>query len=109
MIAAHLAVKENLLYVDAVNRLVLGKAAGVPMQLLVDNSAVVRNARRGVSAQLSWLHLAVRLRIGMLRDLAELGLVDCHYVASAYNRADGFSKALARLKLEEHREFMGVF
>jgi len=100
LIAAHYAVKESMMLASSLQR--------GPVVLKVDNSAVLRNAMRGSSKQLEWLSLAIRLRIGMLRDLRELGLVKTEYVASALNLADIFSKALLRVKFEQQREMIGV-
>ena len=96
LIAAHLAVKDNILFANSVQ----------PGTLLlrVDNSAVIRNCARGTSANLSWLSMAVKLRVGMLRDLREQGLIRVEYVPTKENLADAFSKALQRVKIEEQRE-----
>jgi hypothetical protein len=100
LIAAHYAVKENLMLASALKH--------GPMMLKVDNSAVIRNAMRGTSKNLEWLSLAIRLRIGMLRDLRELNLVRTTYVVSKDNSADIFTKALSRVIFERAREMVGV-
>jgi hypothetical protein len=106
MIAAHKAVRANLL-VHQTMRWITGGQDG-PMELRVDNSAVVRNFVRGTSKSLGWLSLALKLRIGLLRDLRELGILRVAYVKSKDNRADIFTKALARVEFERAREMLGV-
>ena len=106
LLAAHLAVREALTTVHA-SRFLLG-ADAQPLRLMVDNSAVVRVARRGTSAGLAWLGLAVRLRVSLLRDLSDLDLLSVEYVATASNMADMFSKALAVLKLQRANRMIGM-
>ena len=93
-------VKDNMLQLSSLGPEVVA--------LKVDNSAVVRNALRGSSQSLQWLHLAVRLRIGMLRDLRTQGLLSTEYVPSGENRSDIFTKALGAVKFHEQRVAVGV-
>jgi hypothetical protein len=107
MIAAHKAVRSSILLHETLNWIVQGGAKRQPMRLLVDNSAVIRNYARGTSKTLGWLSLALRLRITLLRDLREAGILSLGYVPSKQNRADIFTKALERVAFESAREMLG--
>jgi hypothetical protein len=69
---------------------------------------VIRNAKRGTSQQLTFLSTALRIRLGMLRDLCELDVLRVSYVESAKNRADPLTKALGPLQMKVARELLGV-
>ena len=107
LIAAHLAVRECLVFADT-TRDVLGLKAE-PLRLRVDNSTVIRVSRRGTSDSLNWLSLAIRLRVGLLKDLQDLNLLQVAYVSTLENKADCLSKAMQRVKLEEHCRLVGVY
>ena len=107
LIAAHLAVRECLVFADTTGD-VLGLKTE-PLQLRVDNSTVIRVAKRGTSDSLNWLSLAIRLRVGLLKDLQDLNLLQVSYVNTLLNRADSLSKAMQRVKLDEHCRLMGVY
>jgi len=108
MVAAHYAVRELLECVHSLTR-TLGLAHDdPPMKLLVDNSTVLRNSRRGDSPSLGYLRLTARLRLGMLKDLQDLGLLRVGYVKSADNLADAFTKVLGRIAFERARSSIGV-
>ena len=106
IIAAHQAVRDALAYTEGINSAILRTSQ--PMKLFVDNSSVIRNARRGNSPGLDWLKLAIKLRIGLLKDLTDLGLLNVDYVNTLENKADCLSKAMQRLKLAEHCKLMGL-
>ena len=108
MVAAHYAVRELLECVHSLTR-TLGLARGdPPMKLMVDNSTVLRNSRRGDSPSLGYLRLTARLRLGMLKDLQDLRLLQVEYVKSADNLADAFTKVLGRVAFERARLSIGV-
>ena len=96
-IAAHLGVRDCLTKTE--DRL----------QLLVDNSAVVRNARRGgAGSKLTWLSKALRLRIELLRDLSELDVLRVDYISTLKMRADGLTKSFGPIKIAHARNLLNV-
>jgi hypothetical protein len=71
-----------------------------PLVLRADNSTVLRIARSGISRQLDLLETKpISLRIGLLRDLRELGVIRVVHVRTHLNRADALTKALEGVKM----------
>ena len=103
LIAAHYSV-----------RAVLGLHSGlygddVPLVLRVDNSTVLRIAWTGVSRQLDILETKpISVRLGILKDLRELGVLRVCFVRSAENSADALTKALDLVKLLEAKRMFGL-
>ena len=72
--------------------------AGAVLDVCVDNSTVVRVARKGTSANLDWLESRVlRLRLGFLRDLIELNALRVSHVSTDLNKADIHTKRFDRI------------
>lgn len=107
LIAAHAAVRQFLMP-SATLCNILGRTDTVT--LCVDNTVVKRIAARGSSKQLAILEhsKALRVRIGILRDLRELGAIHVEYVKSTENKADIFTKPLERLKFTSGTSDLGV-
>jgi hypothetical protein len=97
LVAAHFGVRDCLLKVPGT------------LQLMVDNSAVVRNARRGgANSGLAWLARALRLRMEVLHDLSELGVVHTDYINTKLMKADGLTKAIGPVKIQDIRTLLNV-
>ena len=77
--------------------------------LKVDNSAVLRNSKRGGdNSSLSWLSRALRLRMELLHDLSQLGIVKAEYVNTLLMRADPLTKAITAGKMALARQHLCV-
>jgi len=80
-----------------------------PLCLQVDNSTVLRISRTGVSQQLALAEVKpMAVRLGLLRDLRELGILRVVHVRTDVNRADALTKALDQVKLERACELFGM-
>jgi hypothetical protein len=102
-IAVHMCVRESLLLAE-----LLKPERQKAFQVYVDNSSCLRLAVRGTSKAASVLQKAIRLRVGFLRDLREMGIIAFDYVRSAENRADALTKALPEHKLEAALRMFGI-
>jgi len=102
-IALHVAVREYLLLAE-----VLKTDRSKALQVFADNSSCLRLAARGTSRAASILQKAIRLRIGFLRDLREMGIVAFGHVRTKENRADALTKALSEAKLDEAVKMFGL-
>ncbi|MDE0828009.1 MAG: reverse transcriptase domain-containing protein [Vicinamibacterales bacterium] len=115
LIAAHTAVRETLCLASALQNDVVDIGTNIddskickPIILRVDNEGVLSNCRRGVSDACGVMAKALSLRVGLLRDLREMGLFDVVYVKTDENRSDMYTKALTNLKLIVALEANGV-
>ena len=80
-----------------------------PLCLQVDNSTVLRISRTGVSQQLAMAEVKpMAVRLGLLQDLRELGVLRVVHVRTDVNRADALTKALDQVKLEKACELFGM-
>ena len=96
LVASHLGIREVLMLHEGLCSC-LGNA-GIVLDVCVDNSTVVRVARKGTSANLDWVESRVlRLRLCFLRDLVELGALRVSHVATDLNKADIHTKRFDRL------------
>ncbi|MDE0827941.1 MAG: reverse transcriptase domain-containing protein [Vicinamibacterales bacterium] len=116
LIAAHTAVRETLTLGSALQNDVIDQASVIsssvickPIILRVDNEGVLSNCRRGVSDACGVMSKALHLRVGLLRDLREMGLFDVVYVRTDKNRSDMYTKALAHIKLVVALQENGIF
>jgi hypothetical protein len=97
LIAAHLGVRDCLTKVED------------SLLMKVDNSAVLRNSKRGGdSSSLSWLSKALRLRMELLHDLSQLGIVKAEYVNTLLMRADPLTKAITTGKIALARQHLCI-
>ena len=108
LIAAHLAVRVILpLHEGFFGNRDFG--AHRPLCLQVDNSTVLRISRTGVSQLLAIAETKpMAVRLGLLRDLRELGVLRVVHVRTDVNRADALTKALETVKLEKGVELFGI-
>ena len=96
LVASHLGIREVLMLHEGLCGC-LGNAGAV-LDVCVDNSTVVRVARKGTSANLDWLESRVlRLRLGFLRDLIELNALRVSHVSTDLNKADIHTKRFDRI------------
>ena len=103
LIAAHTGLRECLMVHDAL------KPDGEPLLLLTDNSVVVRVSRRGSSSALDYLaKRPLAIRLSLLRDMRDYGIVEVEHVETEKNRADIFTKQMDRLKFQNLRSLLGM-
>ena len=103
LIAAHMGIRETLMIHDAM------KPGGEPLLVLTDNSVVVRVARRGSSDALDYLaKRPLAIKLSLLRDMSDYGMIRVEHVATDKNRADVFTKQMDRLKFGTMRDMLGV-
>jgi hypothetical protein len=102
LIAAHYAVRSIL-------GLHCGTFPDSVLCVAVDNATVLRISRTGLSKQLDVLEVKpIGVRLGVLRDLRGLGVISVVFVRSARNSADGLTKALDMVKLQEACVLFGL-
>ena len=101
LVGVHTAVRETLTIAQAMGEM--------PLRVCVDNAAVIRIAKRGESTQLGLYTVKpLRIRVGLLRDLVDLRVVEIAYVNTALNKADCSTKLLERCKLEAAQHLIGL-
>lgn len=116
MIAAHTGVRETLTLACALDmdRHCCGSSfdgeqvVPIPVILRSDNNGVVLNSKKGTSESLGVLAKALRLRISLLKDLVNLGLISVKYVGTKDNPADLYTKVFGRLDLNRLSQTNGV-
>ena len=103
MIAVHAGMRECLMIHD------LLKPNGEPLRVRVDNSTVVRISKRGSSSNLDYLEKRpIALKLGLLKDMQDYGVITLDHVESSKNRADIFTKVFERVKFVEVRDLLGM-
>ena len=103
LIAAHMGIRETLMVHDAM------KPRGDPLLVLTDNSVVVRVARRGSSDALDYLaKRPIAIKLSLLRDMTDYGMINVEHVGTDLNRADIFTKQMDRVKFNKMREMLGL-
>ena len=107
LVAAPLAVRQMLTPGASLSR-----SLGIDEHLTlgVYNLTVCRIAARGTSKNLAVLEhsKALRVRIGLLRDLRELGAISVEYVNTNDNRADILTKGLDKVKFQTRMGWLGM-
>jgi hypothetical protein len=102
IIAAHTAVRVLIAQAKA-----FGSSGTV--EVLTDNSTVVRIAETGASQRLAWLQIKpIAVRLGLLQDFVNLGIARVNPVRTDRQKGDGFTKALDRIKLTQWRRLIGL-
>ena len=69
-----------------------------PIKVFNDNTEVIRNSCKGISDTLGVIAKALRLRISLLKDLSNMGIIKVAHVRSVDNPSDIFTKALSKIK-----------
>jgi len=81
---------------------------GGPLRVFVDNSQVVSLARNGHSESLEFIHKAVNVRTGSLKDAGQLGWVRVCKIRTEYNRANLLTKPVKPVDIRREREMAGL-
>ena len=103
MIAAHAGVRECLMVHECL------KPNGEPLLLKTDNNVVVRISRRGSSDKLDYIEKRpFSIRLCLLRDFRDYGVMETEYVETKKNLADGFTKMMMVLEFQRCRDMMNV-
>ena len=85
------------------------RSPGQPLNLMADNSTVLRISRTGLSQQLAILAVKpMAVRMGLLKDLRDLGVIRVVHVRTDDNMADALTKALEQVKLEAACDMFGL-
>ena len=79
-----------------------------PVPVFNDNMEVVRNASKGVSSTLGVTAKALRLRVSLLKDLSQMGLIHVQHIRSEHNPSDIFTKVLGKFKIRALNEMCGI-
>ena len=79
-----------------------------PLEVRVDNSQVRSLARNGHSESLEFMHKAVNVRVGCLRDYGTLGWIRMGYVPSKLNKSNLFTKEVKPFELHDARRMLGL-
>ena len=104
LIAAHTAVRSLIAQSGA-----FGGERTEPVQILTDNSTVIRVSVKGSSQALAWLQVKpIAVRVGLLRDFVNLGIVTVLHVRTDRQKSDGFTKAMDRVKLAQWCRLVGL-
>lgn len=101
-IGMHYGIRESLLGAEAV----LGDGA-----VLIaggDNNAAIRAITRGSAGNLRAFQRVVGLKVQMVKDIIDAGMVRVEKVKSKECRADVFTKVVARLLFEEEKKMLMI-
>ena len=98
LIAAHAAMRHVLLTAQFTQKCLCGQVGTVILG--IDNTAVRALIRTGMSQQLAFLghNKFLRVRMALLRQMAEMGLLVARWADTRTNRADMMTKPFGRLE-----------
>ena len=108
LIAAHFALRQVLMTALTLSRILPG--ANPTLVLGVDNATVRTIGTKGYSSNLAILGHSkfLRIRLALLCDMSDFGLIEIVHASTAFNRGDIFTKALAKQAFINAADRLGV-